>query len=262
MATKLKVNEIQNHLRAKYFGRFILFSHEVDSTNRLAEELAIYGAHEGTVVISEVQTKGRGRLHRKWISPTGGLWFSLILRPALQLKEVPKLAFVAGLAVAEILCELYDLDVKTKWLNDVLVNERKICGILVRTNTTIREVNFVVIGLGINANFDVKEVFPVKLASTATSLENELGRKVQLEKLFIALLERLENLYDLFTNEGFDPILQKWKKHAGFLGRRIEVKDAAKRIDGVALDVDNEGALVIRLNDGTLKRTLVGDIFV
>jgi len=262
MSAKLNVNQLQNGLCTRRFGRSILFSREVDSTNKWAKELATYGADEGTVVITETQTKGRGRLDREWISPTGGLWFSLILRPKLSLTEAVKLTFVAGLAVAKVLREIFDLKTETKWPNDVLVNGRKICGVLTEMNTIGETANFVVVGVGVNVNFDVETVFPEQLKKVATSLERELGRKVKLEKLFRALLERLESLYELFVKEGFNPILEEWKNYAGFLGCRVEVLSPTGKLSGVALDVDYEGALVLRLEDGAVKRVFVGDVSV
>lgn len=262
MSAKLNVNQLQDGLRTRRFGRNILFSREVDSTNKWAKKLAIYGAGEGTVTIAETQMKGRGRLDREWISPTGGLWFSLILRPKLSPTEAIKLTFVAGLAVAKVLREMFDLRAETKWPNDVLVNGRKICGVLAEMNTTGETVNFVVVGVGVNVNFDVENVFPEQLKRVATSLEKELGRKVKLEKLFRALLERLENLYELFIKEGFNPILNEWKNYAGFLGCKVEVSSPAGKMSGLALDIDDEGALVLRLEDGTVKRVFVGDVSV
>jgi len=259
MSAKIRLSQLQDGLRTKRLGRSILFSREIDSTNKSAKELALDGAREGTVVIAETQTKGRGRLGREWVSPTGGLWFSLILRPKLRPSEAVKLTFVAGLAVAKVLREMFDLKVETKWPNDVLVNGRKICGILTEMNTTGETVNFVVVGVGVNTNFDVEKAFPEHLRRVATSLENELGRKVRLEELFRGLLERLENLYELFTKEGFNSILEEWKNHAGFLGRQVEVTSPTEKLSGLALDVDHDGALVLRLEDGTIRRVFVGD---
>ena len=260
MSAKIKVDQLQDGLRTKRLGRSILFSREVDSTNEWAKELAMYGAREGTVVIAETQKRGRGRLGREWVSPTGGLWFSLILRPKLRPAEAVKLTFVAGLAVAKALREMFDLKVETKWPNDVLVNRRKICGILTEMNTTGETVNFVVVGIGVNVNFDVEKAFPEQLRKVATSLENELGQEIRLEELFRGLLERLENLYEVFTKEGFKPVLKKWKDHAGFLGHQVEVTSPTEKSSGLALDVDHDGTLVLRLENGTKRRVFVGDV--
>ena len=260
MSAKIRLNQLQDGLRTKRFGRRILFHHEIGSTNDWAKKLARRGTREGTVVIAGTQTNGRGRLGRKWVSPIGGLWFSLILRTKLHPSEVLKLTFVAGLAVAEVLHEMIDLTAETKWPNDVLVKGRKICGILTEMNTTGETVNFVVVGIGVNTNFDVEKTLPEHLKRVATSLENELGRRVRLEELFRGLLEKLENLYHHFTKEGFDSILKEWKSYASFLGHQVEVTGPKKKISGLALDVNNDGVLILRLEDGRLEHVFVGDI--
>jgi BirA family biotin operon repressor/biotin-[acetyl-CoA-carboxylase] ligase len=225
--SKIKMDKLQCGLRTKRLGREILFSHEVGSTNDWAKQLALLGAEEGTVAIAETQTAGHGRLGREWASPEGGLWFSVIFRPELEPTEASKLVFAASLAVAEVLHELYGLRAETKWPNDVLMNGRKVCGILAEMNTTGNKVNFVVIGMGINANFDVKEALPQELFKNTTSLETVLGRSVQLDTLFRTALERLECIYELFMNKGFAPVLTvsgmqsgsvKWDRKVGWLG--------------------------------------------
>jgi len=256
----INVNELQEGLRTKRFGKRIVFLREVDSTNNVAKELASYGAVEGTVVIAEAQTVGRGRLNRKWISPKGGLYFSIILRPKTNSSEAVKLVFVAGLAVAETLRELYHSKVETKWPNDVLVGGRKVCGILSEMRTTNERVGFVVIGIGVNANFDVKKDIPRELWGSAISLENELGKKVNLEELFRVLLEKLENVYDSFLKEGFAPVLEKWKAFASFLGQKVTVISETGELAGLALDVKDDGSLIVKLEDGKEKRILVGDV--
>ena len=255
----VNVDRLQEGLRTRRFGRTILFLREVGSTNDLAKELASYGVVEGTVVVAETQTAGRGRLGREWVSPKGGLWFSVILKPKLKPAEAVGLVFVAGLAVAEALRELYAVQVETKWPNDVLLKGRKVCGILSEMSTVDEKVNYVTVGVGVNANFDVEKAFPEELRANATSLENELGRKVKLEELFKALLEKLENVYELFLKEGFAPVLGKWKTYAGFLGSQVEVTSGTEKWVGLASDVGNDGALVMKLGDGTVKRVFVGD---
>jgi len=257
---KLNVDRLQEGLRTKRFGKNIIFLREVGSTNDLAKELAAYGAAEGTVVVAETQTAGRGRLGRGWVSPVGGLWFSVVLRPELKPAEAVRLVFVAGLAVAEVLRELYGLKAETKWPNDVLVKGRKICGILTEMNTIGEKVNYVIVGVGVNANFDVAKVFPEDLRKVGTSLENELGRKVRLEELFRALLEKLENIYGLFLEEGFGPVLGKWKTYAGFLNCQVEVASGTEKWVGLAFDVRDDGSLILRLKDGTVKRVFIGDV--
>jgi len=254
------VDKLQEGLQTKRFGRSIFFRREVGSANDWAKELARMGAEEGTVAIAETQTAGRGRLGRKWISPRGGLWFSVVLRPKTSPSEAVGLVFVAGLVVAEVLQEKFGLKVETKWPNDVLVKGKKVCGILAEMNTKGRTVNFVVLGFGLNANFLVEQVFPKSLKKAATSLEKELGRKVQLEELFKAMLEKLESKYDQCGERGLAFLLVEWRKYAAFLGRKVEVRSGSEKLHGVALDVDDDGALVLRLEDGATKCLLAGDV--
>lgn len=260
VSTRLKINKIQEGLGTKKFGRTIVFLHETDSTNNVAKELAAYGANEGTVVVAETQTAGRGRLDREWISPTGGLWFSIVLRPKLSVAEAFGLVFAAGLAVAQTLNEKYGLFVQTKWPNDVLVRGKKVCGMLVETNSTERKLNFAVLGVGVNVNFDVKNVLPNALTEAATSLKNELGHRVDVNELLRAMLEHIENAYDLLVGEHWSQILDEWKEFAVFLGHRVEVVCGSEKFSGIALDVDSDGELILRLDDGAVKRVISGDV--
>jgi len=260
MSTRINVDKLQMDLYTRRFGRRIFFLREADSTIEVAKQLADYGAEEGTVVIAKVQTAGRGRMGREWISPEGGLYFSVILRPKISPAEAVRLVFLFGLAVAQALREMYSLKAKIKWPNDVLVNGQKICGVLAEMSTAGEKVNYVIAGIGVNANFDVVKVFPEEFRKVATSLENELGRKVELDELFKALLEKLESLYDVFLKEGFDRILAEWKKYADFLGCQVEVASGADKWVGIASDVGDDGALILRLEDGTMKRVFVGDV--
>jgi BirA family biotin operon repressor/biotin-[acetyl-CoA-carboxylase] ligase len=260
VSTTINVNKLQEGLQTKNLGRKIFFSREVGSTNDWAKELALIGADDGSVVVAETQTAGRGRLDRGWVSPRGGLWLSVIFRPKVKPAEAVGLVFVAGLAVAEVLRELYGLEVETKWPNDVLVDGRKVCGILSEMSTIGEKVNYAIIGVGVNANFDVKKALPRELWENATSLESVLGRRISLEDLFRASLEKLDSVYAEFLKEGFTFILEKWKRYAGFLGRQVEVISETEKLSGLALDVDSEGALVLRQGNGTMKRVFVGDV--
>jgi BirA family biotin operon repressor/biotin-[acetyl-CoA-carboxylase] ligase len=260
VSTRLKIDKIQEGLHTKKLGRTIIFLHETDSTNNVAKELAAYGAEEGTVVVAEIQTAGRGRLDREWISPTGGLWFSVVLRPKLSMAKAFRLVFAAGLAVTRALHEKYGLPIETKWPNDVLVRGKKICGILVETNSTERELNFAVLGVGVNADFDVKNALPNALTEAATSLKNELGHKVDLNELLGMILECIENVYGSLVNGRWSHILGEWKEFAVFLDHRVEIVCGNERVSGVALDVDLDGTLIVRLDDGAVKRVTSGDV--
>ncbi|MEM3731005.1 MAG: biotin--[acetyl-CoA-carboxylase] ligase [Candidatus Bathyarchaeia archaeon] len=258
----MKVYRLQESLKTKKFGKKIIFLREINSTNDFAKELASHGIEEGAVAVAEVQRAGRGRMGRQWSSPKGGLYFSIILRPKIKVSEAVKLVFVAGLAVAKVLEEIFRLKVEVKWPNDVLVSGKKVCGILVEMNSVGDHVNYLVVGIGVNANVNVEKQFPEHLRGTATSLEKELGEKIQLEELFKRLLEKLEIFYDLFLESGLAPILEEWKKYAFFLNHHVDVISEHEKFSGLAVDVNSDGALIVRLKNGEIKRVLVGDISV
>jgi len=262
MPKTLSFEKIQDGLKTKLFGKYLFFAREVSSTNDWAKELAELGAPEGTVAIAETQTAGRGRLGRKWHSPRGGLWFSVILKPNIKQSEAVHLVFLTSLAVAETLREIYGLKAETKWPNDVLVDGCKVCGILSEMKTVGEEVEYVIIGIGVNVNLDVEKEFPKELWQRATSIQKALGKKISLEELFKALLEKMESLYQIFLKEGFTPILEKWKGLASFLGCEVEVHGDGERLEGTALNIDDEGALILRLRDGSVRRVFVGDLSI
>jgi len=260
MSKRLTLSKLPEGSRTRLFGRSIFFSKKVASTNEWAKKLASQGAPEGWVVIAGTQTHGRGRLDHGWISPLGGLWFSLILRPNQRLAKAARLTFVAGIAVAETLHEQYGLRTQTMWPNDVLVNGRKICGILGEASMMGKEVNTVILGIGINANFIAERVLPESIRQKATSLQTELNRRIQLEELFIRLLEKLEATYAFYKRRGFISILKQWKRYAGFLGQNVEVTDRNEMITGLAYDVDEDGALILMLENGVFKHVFAGDV--
>lgn len=259
MPANIDLNKLLEGLDTKRVGKSIFFKRSVASTNSWARRFARFGACDGTVFLAESQTAGRGRLKRKWVSPAGGLWFSVVFRSKLKLAEAFGLVFVASLTVAEVLEELYGLKTQVKWPNDVLVDSKKVCGILAETKSDGESVEYVVVGIGINASFGVK-FLPEDLWKIATSLEDELGRKIELELLLKALLERLERLCGVFFEKGFCVVLDEWKKYAGFLGCQVDVVSMDERLTGLALDVDSGGSLVLKLGDGTVRHVFAGDV--
>lgn len=256
----LKVEKIKKNLRTNYIGIKIHHLTEVTSTNDVAKKLGGEGEPEGTVVIAEVQTKGRGRLGRKWISPRGGMWFSVILRPKLHVKDTTKLTLMSAVVVAQTIKENLGLSAEIKWPNDVLVRGRKVCGILTETTTSDNgNVNFAVVGIGINANVDLT-VFSDSLRATAMSLKAELGRDIDIESFFCALLEKFEHYYDMFKEGKFNLILAEWRGLARFLGSLVEVALLKEKFEGTAVDVDQNGALIVRLKNGTLRKVVSADV--
>ncbi len=258
---KLNIEEIRRNLKTKWLGKKIHYLSETDSTNNVARELAEQGFKEGTIVVSETQTRGKGRLGRKWISPKGGIWLSIILKPKIKPSELIKITLLTAVAVAKAIKEELNINAEIKWPNDVLVDERKVCGILTETFSQGEKLQYVIVGIGINANFDIS-VFPEELRRTATSLKKVLGREINRERLICSLLRKMEFYYEALMKGRTKAILNEWRKLSSMLGYKVEVSSFKERFEGTAVDIDNEGWLIVKLDDGTLKKIVSGDVTV
>ncbi|MFX1521484.1 MAG: biotin--[acetyl-CoA-carboxylase] ligase [Promethearchaeota archaeon] len=256
----LSSDSIKKGLRTKFIGSEIQYFDVTGSTNDIAKELARKGASEGLLVLAETQASGRGRLGRIWQSPPGGIWLSLMLRPKLVPQEAPKLTFVGAIAVAAAIQNL-GLDAKLKWPNDVLVSNRKICGILTEMEAEMDVLHYVVMGIGINANFD-RNSLPEDIQQTATTLKSELNSTISRNEFISHLLNEFEQSYLLFLEKGFPPILEEWKKLSCILGEDVLVYMDDKIIDGTAIDVDQSGALMLKLDNGSIKKIFSGDVSI
>jgi len=253
------LRRIQDGLQTELIGKEIHHFAEVTSTNDVAKKLAAGGAEEGTVIIAETQTGGRGRIGREWFSPKGGVWFSIILRPKVSPEDALRLTLTTAVAVAHVIRRMLRLNSEIKWPNDVLIEGKKVCGILTEMSTSGKIVKSVVLGIGINANVNV-ESFPEHLRNSVTSLKKELREEVPRERFLQALLEELERYYTMFTRSEFDLILEEWKELARFLGSHIEVVSCGEKLVGLAVDVDQSGALLIKTRDGNVRRVVSGDV--
>lgn len=247
------------HGKNRVIGEEIRYYPEVTSTNDVAKKLAASGAEEGTIVIADVQTRGRGRLGREWLSPRGGIWFSVILRPEIGAKDAFKVTFLTSVAVAKTIRKMFRLNTEIEWPNDVLVDGKKVCGILTEASIRGETVDFVVVGVGVNANIDMGS-FPECLKKTVTTLATEVKREVDREKFLHKLLEELEVYYKMFKENRFDSILEEWKQLNRFFGANVEVVSFDEKIMGKAVNVDKNGALIVKLADGTTRKVVSGDV--
>ncbi len=253
--------EVQDALKTQVLGRHYHYLAETGSTNDLAKELAGQGVPEGTLVVAERQSKGRGRMGRAWSSPAGGLWFSLVLRPAIHPSGVAGINFLAGVACAEALASIPGVQPRIKWPNDVLLQGRKVGGILLELSAEADRVNHLVLGIGINVNVDL-DAFPAALRNSSTSLAAHLGRRVSRLDVLAAVLEALEKWYERWLREGFAPVITAWREWQESLGKKVKVVDAQGEWLGTALDVDDYGALLVERAPGVVRRVLSGDILL
>ena len=255
---KLLPEEVLQGLKTRVFTGPVHHFETLDSTNDRAKELAAQGAPEGTVVVAETQTRGRGRLDREWNSPPGvGLYVSLVLRPMLPPMELPQITLTTAVAVVRAVRRVAGLAPGIKWPNDLLLNGKKLGGILTEMETESDRIRHVVVGLGLNVN---NPGFPPELAATATSLTLAAGRAFSRVHLLQAWLEEFEELYGRFLNQGFPEILEEWKGSAVTLGKMVTVRQGPREISGQALDVAPDGALLLRTNNGEMVRVTSGEI--
>jgi BirA family biotin operon repressor/biotin-[acetyl-CoA-carboxylase] ligase len=250
--------ELQRDLSTEYIGREVHYYSEVDSTNEVAKRLANEGAPEGTIVIAESQRSGRGRRGKKWLSPSGGVWMTIILRPDIPPAKAPQLTLVTGVAVAETLDEECKLDVGIKWPNDILIGEKKVCGILTEASISPQGLEYVVVGVGIDLNVDVK-TFPPELRNGATSLKQELEKEIYSVKLVQRFLKNFETLYNDFKTGNFPKILKEWRKLSKTIGLNVEVHKKGKVVRGEAVGITNEGVLILEMDDGSLRKVISGE---
>lgn len=259
-------DSIDNLVDRSLFWREVRRFDEVGSTNDLAKELASRRAPEGTVVVAEYQTAGRGRLDRRWIAPPkSALLCSILFRPELLPHQAHRLTMLCSMAAADAIQRVTELSVAIKWPNDLIVTRtskrcasqpwRKIAGILTETGMTGGDLDYVVVGIGINVN--VPSAILSKLGPGATSIRAEIGRKVSRSRLLIALLEDVEHRYRKLQ-EGQNP-RDEWSARLATLGQCIEVSTEQRRLAGIAEAVDENGALLLRTPDGSLHRLLTGD---
>jgi BirA family biotin operon repressor/biotin-[acetyl-CoA-carboxylase] ligase len=247
MQNAMNFNEetLKKSLAGKFFGHQLYYFPETGSTNDEAFSLGIAGAPQGTVVIADSQTKGKGRMQRLWHSPkNSNIYTSVILRPKIQLSKASQIPIVAGVAVAEVL-ETYCPDkVRLKWPNDVLIDGKKVCGILAQMKTSADAVDFVVLGIGINVNVS-REQFPRDIQEIATSLAIETGREISRLELIISLYENLEKCYKKLLQKGFGPIKEKWLDLAPMVGQTVAVIFKDEAIEGKATGIDDDGSLIL-----------------
>jgi BirA family biotin operon repressor/biotin-[acetyl-CoA-carboxylase] ligase len=231
-------------------GRIHYFR-EIGSTMDAARELAKEGAAEGTIVIAETQTRGRGRLGREWLSPQGGIYLTLILRPRISPAYAPRINLMVSIAVASTIRELFGLRAELKWPNDVQIGGKKVCGILAEMSAEMDVVNFVNVGIGTNVNNSMS-----RFREVATSLKDELGREISRKRFLSALLAEMDVRRAILMEP---ELLHQYRRLSCTLGRDVRMTSLGEEVTGKAIDVDAMGALVLKEKDGSLRTVVVGD---
>ncbi|MCL5292985.1 MAG: biotin--[acetyl-CoA-carboxylase] ligase [Actinobacteria bacterium] len=260
LTDRLLPEELSWQLGTSTIGCRIIHFDEVGSTNEEAKALAAGGAEDGTVVIAERQTGGRGRLGRGWFSPPGGIWMSIILRPRIIPGDAPRVMMIAATSVVAAVRRL-GLPAKIKWPNDVMIAEKKVAGILTEMAGQPDMVDHLVVGIGLNANIPPGE-FPSDLIPVATSLSIEAGREIDKLTLARRLLQELDARYSKLKEGRLDEVLDEWRRTCATLGQDVRLSTASGEIRGVAIDVDERGSLILKLPDGATRSFAAGDVTV
>lgn len=253
--------EISGKLDTKIFGHEIHHFSSIDTTNNEAKKIAELGCSEGTVVLAEAQYIGKGRMSRGWFSPKEkGIWMSIILKPPFSPFDAPKCTLLAAVAIVKAIKRVVNVKCDIKWPNDILYHGKKLVGILAEMSAEIERIGYIVIGMGINVNIDQNE-FPPELQEIATSLLTVTGHSVSRLELLCAILSELEESYYRAIEEGFSPILDEWRQLSSTLGQNVNVIGAKLTFNGKALDIDDDGALLVETVNG-IQRVIAGDVSI
>src|SRR3989304_1517083 len=262
------VIEISSNLKTSFVGRELSFHKELNSTNDTARELASKGAKEGFAVVADSQTKGKGRLGRRWESPASvNIYTSIILRPDIPPAHAPQLTLVAAVAMAETISKFlnngsgYKPEPTVKWPNDILINSKKTAGILTEMSSEIDRINFVVIGIGVNVNMP-KKMLPEELRTVATSLREETGKEISRTDFIRTLYLSIEKWYKLYLKNGFEPIREAWNSYFNMAGKVVKVQQMDRVIEGVAVGIDADGTFLLQVKSGSVLRIISGDVTI
>ena len=258
----IKASEISKDLDTTWAGKNLYVFDEVKSTNTVAKFLAMNGAENGTVVISEKQTDAKGRSGKAWASPVGGIWLSLIVKPNVDYSKLPMITIGTGVAVAKAIERTGITSAEIKWPNDIIIHDKKVCGILTEAVTTFNTIDSVIIGVGIDANIDIED-FPEELQDGTTTLADELGRKEDENVLIRLFLEEFEKIAETFNEGDYESILKDWRKRSYSVGKIVEVREPFnKNFDAYVVGIGREGALIVEKIDGTLEKVISGECII
>jgi BirA family biotin operon repressor/biotin-[acetyl-CoA-carboxylase] ligase len=260
MGRLLQIAEIEPDLSTRRIGTRFHYLSEIDSTNSYAHNLAREGAQEGEVIVAERQTHGRGRLGRSWVSPPYvNLYFSVILRPRLLPRDVPQITLMAAVALTEALTPFAAVAPTIKWPNDILIQGKKLAGILTESSCEAGRVEFVILGAGINVNTSL-ESLPAPIHERATSLSAVNGKQISREKLFKRLIQDLDRCYGELEQSGFESLAARWEAHFGLRGKKVKVEMVDQSFCGTAMGLDRDGALIVEDEKKVVQRVIAADV--
>lgn len=261
--------EISEGLDTNFIGKDVYYFPEVDSTNNYAKKLAQEGCEDGTVVLADRQTRGRGRLGRDWDSmDKKGIWMSVVLRPAGGMEDIQIITLAASVAVVAAIEEVFGTKAGIKWPNDIILDGKKVCGILTEMSMEMERVNFLILGIGINFS-QKKNDFPEEIKDKATSLgvylKDMFGTdisKIRRSELVKIILFKFEEVYDKVNKGHVSEVIEEWRKYSVTLGKEVCITFKEKQYVGIAQDIDENGRLIVKCSDGITREVLSGEVSV
>ena len=260
---RLLPHEIHKRLRTRFIGKQIRYFDRTASTSWIGKQLASENDPEklhGMVIIAEEQTGGVGRLGRAWVSPAGGIWITIVLKPEIPIDHLFMVTMAGSIAIARAIRKEYNLSALIKWPNDIFVGDKKVGGLLLELAAEADTVHYSLLGIGIDANISLDDL-PPNLKGTVTSLEAEVGHEIDRVALLARVLREFELRYQQLEDEEYDSIIREWKSLSLTLDQRVAIRTINKTFEGEAIDIDDRGALIIRRDNGRIERVIAGDCF-
>jgi len=259
--SKLIPHEVQRILRTAFIGHEMRYYEKISSTSAVAKDLTAQqdpSSLHGAVIVAEEQTGGTGRLGRAWVSPGGGIWTTIILKPRIPIDRLFMLTMVGSLAVVRAIKKVVDIGALIKWPNDIYIGDKKVGGVITELSAEGPIVHYVLVGIGVDVNVTLRNL-PPGLRESATSLSAELGHEVDRAILLATFLREFELRYNQVESGEYDTIVREWKSLSWTLEHRVRIHLGTRVFEGDAIDIDDYGALIVRKDSGTVERVIAGD---
>lgn len=252
---------VYKHLKTKVIGRRMRYFESIPSTIWFGKDLAEQGGLDelhGMVIIAEEQTGGVGRMGRSWVSPSGGIWITIILKPKVPIDHLFMLTLAGSVSVARVLRKMFDIGALIKWPNDIIIGDKKVAGILLELGAEGDQVKYCLVGMGIDVNISVDDLNE-SIRHMITSISHEVDHEVDRAILLAAILKEFEARYDMIAQGEYDAVVREWKNFSSTIGRRVRINTLRNSFEGEAIDIDPSGALVVRKDNGKIEKVIAGD---
>lgn len=263
----IDIFEIKKNLKGLFIGKNLFYEDKVNSTNILARDLSKKGAKNGTVIISDCQENGKGRNGKIWFSPCGNnIYMSIIIKPKFSPEVAQGMTIIAAVAVSDVIADLpFSLEPKIKWPNDILINSKKVSGILTEMSTQNNIIEHIIVGIGLNVNLKREQISP-ELKEIASSLliesEHESPQFIDRNRLIASILNKFDKYYEMFLSTGLSSVLQYYQRYFGMIGKEIEINLRGNMTKGQVVGIDSRGALLLKTGENELEKVVSGEIFI